>query len=136
MSEYTVDEIMHRDPVCARAGELLVDVVELLTRHKTTGVPVIDNNHKVVGFVSEQDCIHSLLETSYFCEGNPKVDDVMNRSPLTVAPKDSVIDLARTMGRDKPKIYPVVEGGKLVGVVSRNDILNVLRKTAISCSSG
>ena len=134
MPEYIIAEIMHHEPVCASSGQLLIDVVEMLARGKTTGIPVVDGQRRVIGFVSEQDCIHSLLATSYFCEGNPTVDDVMSREPLTVTPRDSVVDLARTMGRDKPKVYPVVEEGRLVGVVSRSDVLQVLRTEAMHCS--
>jgi len=133
-NKHTIEEIMQHDPVYARTGQLLIDVVEILTKHKTTGMPVIDDNRKVVGFISEQDCIHSMLETSYFCEGNPSVDEVMSSTPLTVSPKDSVVDLARTMGRDKPKVYPVVEDGKLVGLVTRNDVLKALRVEVMQCS--
>lgn len=134
MGEYTVEEVMHEDPIHARIGQLLIEVVELFTKHQVIGIPVIDEQHHVVGFISEQDCIHSLLATSYFCEGNPLVEDVMSRAPLCVGPRDSVIDLARTMGRDKPKVYPVVEDGKLVGLITRNDVLGALRQEALRCS--
>lgn len=135
MSSYTVREIMQPNPVPIRSGQALVDVVGVLVKGKTTGLPVVDESGRVIGFVSEQDCIHSLLESSYFCEGNPVVDDVMHREPLTVKPSDSVLDLARSMGRDKPKVYPVVDEGKLVGLVTRNDVLKALREEAIKCSS-
>ena len=132
MLSYTVEEIMQA-PRSIRSGQALVDVVGVLTEEKTTGLPVVDAGGTVVGFVSEQDCIHSLLESSYFCEGNPVVDDVMHREPLAVKTSDSVLDLARSMGRDKPKVYPVVKEGKLVGIVTRNDVLKALREEAIKC---
>ncbi len=135
MSAITVEEIMQVPPPSIASGQPLVDVVGVLVEGKTTGLPVVDGDGKVVGFVSEQDCIHSLLESSYFCEGNPVVDDVMHAEPLTVKPSDSVLDLARSMGRDKPKVYPVVESGTLVGLVTRNDVLNALRREAIRCGS-
>ncbi len=134
MADYTIEEIMHREPLYARLGEPLTDVVETLTQSHVMGIPVIDDGHRVVGFISEQDCIHSLLATSYFCEGNPAVDEFMSREPLTLSPQDSVVDLARTMGRDKPKVYPVVSEGKLVGLVTRNDVLVALLQEARQCS--
>ena len=136
MSSFTVKEIMQAPAPSITSGQPLVDVVGVLVDGKTTGLPVVDKDGKVVGFVSEQDCIHSLLESSYFCEGNPVVDDVMHVEPLTVKPADSVLDLARSMGRDKPKVYPVVENGILVGLVTRNDVLNALRQEAIQCATG
>jgi CBS domain-containing protein len=134
MAQYLIEDIMQPEPVCAHSGQLLIDVVEILTRYKNTGIPVVDDRRRVVGFISEQDCIHSLLATSYFCEGNPRVDEVMSHAPLCVGPRDSVIDLARTMGGNKPKVYPVVEDGVLIGLVTRNDVLKALRKEAMNCS--
>jgi CBS domain-containing protein len=63
------------------------------------------------------------------------VDDVMSRVPLTVKPDDSVVDLARRMGRDKPKVYPVVDSGKLVGLITRGDVLKALRREVLACST-
>ncbi|MAT52820.1 MAG: CBS domain-containing protein [Porticoccaceae bacterium] len=135
MPDYSVREVMQRNPIFGRCGQPVVEVVETMARHKVMGMPVVDKDGHVVGFISEQDCIQSMLATSYFCEGNPVVDDVMSHTPLTVSPGESVVDLARRMGRDKPKVYPVVEEGKLVGLITRSDILNVLRKEVLACST-
>ncbi|KJS06173.1 MAG: hypothetical protein VR73_10415 [Gammaproteobacteria bacterium BRH_c0] len=135
MAEYTVKEVMHTNPLSVHCGEALVDVVEKMAANGVMGMPVVDEQQRVVGFVSEQDCIQSMLATSYFCEGNPVVDDVMSRVPLTVKPDDSVVDLARRMGRDKPKVYPVVDNGKLVGLITRSDVLKALRREVLACST-
>ena len=135
MSSYTVREVMQPASAVIVSGQSLVDVVGVLVDEKTTGLPVVDADRRVIGFVSEQDCIQSLLASSYYCEGNPVVDSVMHGDPLTVKPTDSVLDLAKSMGRDKPKVYPVVEDGRLVGLITRNDILKALREEAIKCSS-
>ncbi len=134
MADYTVREVMHTNPLSVREGDLLVDVVEKLATHGVMGMPVVDDRGAVVGFVSEQDCIQSMLATSYFCEGNPVVADVMSRELLTVRPDDSVVDLARRMGRDKPKVYPVVDAGKLVGLITRADVLKALRREVLACN--
>lgn len=135
MIKTTVKDIMHTHPASARIDQPLIDVVEVLSKHRLMGIPVVDDDKHVVGFISEQDCIHSLLATSYFCEGNPRVGDVMSREPLTLKPADSVVDLARRMGRDKPKVYPVVQEGRLVGLVSRSDVLDALREEARACAA-
>ncbi|MFA5495532.1 MAG: CBS domain-containing protein [Porticoccaceae bacterium] len=135
MADYTVKEVMHTNPLSVHCGEALVDVVEKMAASNVMGMPVVDEKGRVVGFVSEQDCIQSMLATSYFCEGNPVVDDVMTPAPLTVKPDDSVVDLARSMGRDKPKVYPVVDNGQLVGLITRGDVLRTLRKEVLACSS-
>lgn len=135
MIKTTVADIMHTNPVSARIDQPLIDVVEVLSKHRLMGIPVVDDNKQVVGFISEQDCIQSLLATSYFCEGNPRVGDVMSRESLNLRPGDSVVDLARRMGRGKPKVYPVVDEGRLVGLVSRSDVLGALREEARACAT-
>jgi len=82
----------------------------------------------VVGFVSEQDCIHALLVSNYHGEGEPNVDDVMFRDPLTVSPEMSLVDLAQNLGRGKPKVFPVVVDGRLAGIVTRTAILAELAR--------
>ncbi|BES69303.1 CBS domain-containing protein [Marinobacter nanhaiticus D15-8W] len=116
----------HIEPI--RCGAPLTRVVEALLTNHVTGLPVVDDKRHVLGFVSEQDCIHALLVSSYHSEGEPVVDDVMFKSPLTISPEEAIVDLAQRLGRDKPKVYPVVEGGRLVGIVTRTAILAALAK--------
>jgi CBS domain-containing protein len=134
MRSLNVSDVMsnHINPVTC--GTLLTDVVKTLLENHITGLPVVDKQRRVLGFVSEQDCIHSLLVSSYHCEGDPIVDDVMFREPLTVSPDLSVVDLAQNLGAGKPKVYPVVENGKLIGLVTRSDILSELAR--LGCGTG
>ncbi|WP_111493243.1 MULTISPECIES: CBS domain-containing protein [Marinobacter] len=129
MRSLKVSDVMwnHIEPV--RCGTSLSKVVNVLLRNHVSGLPVVDEKRHVLGFVSEQDCIHALLVTSYHHEGEPVVDDVMFADPLTVPPEMAMVDLAQNLGRNKPKIYPVVDGGKLVGIVTRAAILQALAKS-------
>jgi len=126
MRSLKISEVMsnHIEPI--RCGAPLTSVVKALLDNHVTGLPVVDEHRHVLGFVSEQDCIHALLVSNYHSEGEPMVDDVMFRQPLTVSPSMSVIDLAQNLGAGKPKVYPVVEHGKLVGLVTRTAILSQL----------
>ncbi len=117
----------HIEPI--RCGTALPKVVKALLANHVTGLPVVDDNRRVVGFVSEQDCIHALLVTSYHHEGEPTVDDVMVKEPVTISPEMSVVDLAQNLGHGKPKVYPVVENNRLVGIVTRSAILAELARS-------
>lgn len=132
MRSLKVSEVMwnHIEPI--RCGTPVTRVVKSLLDNHVTGLPVVDDQRHVLGFVSEQDCIHSLLVSNYHHEGDPIVDDVMFRQPLTVSPAMSVVDLAQNLGAGKPKVYPVVDHGKLVGIVTRTAILAELAKTGFS----
>lgn len=122
-----VQDIMARHAPFVRTGTDLTEVVEMLLRQRLTGLPVVDDADRVVGFVSEQDCLRSLLVSSYHHEGAPKVDDVMFREPLTVKLEDTVVDMAELMVKQKPKIYPVVDqSGRLQGLLMRAQVLACL----------
>jgi CBS domain-containing protein len=121
----------HIKPI--KCGTFLTDVVKALLENHISGLPVVDDQRRVLGFVSEQDCIHSLLVSGYHCEGDPVVDDVMFREPLTVSPDLALVDLAQNLGAGKPKVYPVVEDGKLIGIVTRSAILQELAR--IGCGT-
>lgn len=117
----------HIEPI--RCGEPLTRVVKALLRNHVTGLPVVDEHRKVIGFISEQDCIHALLVSNYHCEGDPIVDDVMFREPVTISPEMAMVDLAQNLGAGKPKVYPVVDHGRLVGIVTRSAILAELARS-------
>lgn len=124
----------HIEPV--RLGTPLPVVVKHLLQNHVTGLPVVDDHRRVVGFVSEQDCIHALLVSSYHSEGEPSVDDVMMREPVMISPEMSVVDLAQALGRGKPKVYPVQEHGRLLGIVTRTSILAELARVGAGIDVG
>jgi len=69
MDRMLVGSIMSRRSPMIQLGMTVGDVVEVLLRHRFLGLPVVDGNKVVVGFVSEQDCLKSLLVSSYHDEG-------------------------------------------------------------------
>jgi len=128
MAALRVADVMsnHIEPV--RCGTPLADVVRALLENHISGLPVVDADRRLLGFVSEQDCIHALLVSNYHCEGSPVVDDVMFREPLAISPGTAIVDLAQELGSGKPKVYPVVEHGKLIGIVTRSAVLAELAR--------
>ncbi|MGJ8686214.1 MAG: CBS domain-containing protein [Spongiibacteraceae bacterium] len=133
MSTLLAGELMQKPALSVTCDMSLGDAVETLFKHRVTGLPVTNANHEVVGFLSEQDCIHAMLVSSYHCEGLPSVKDVMRSEVLSVTPDVSIVDIAQNMGRDKPKVYPVVDDGVLVGVITRSIVLRALWENRSSC---
>lgn len=99
---------------------------ELLT-HNLPGAPVINERLEVIGFASEHDLLCKVLSSSYHASSGANVEDIMRSDVLSVSPDDSIIELAQTMARiDKPKVFPVVEGNRLVGTITRGLLLKAL----------
>ncbi len=122
-----ISDYMDRQPAVIRCNTPLTEVVKILIDKGITGAPVVNSKKEVLGFVSEKDCIKSLLSSSYYAEGATTVNDVMRKIALTMKPDDSIIDLAHSMEDQKPKVYPVVEDGRLVGVITRAHVLKALQ---------
>ena len=129
MRSIQVRDVMQHQVPAIHPHMPLATAVTTLLEHGFTGLPVVDDQRHIIGFISEQDCIHALLVSSYHGEGDPEVGDVMFDKPLVVSPADNMVDLAQNLGRGKPKVYPVAEAGRLVGIITRSQILSVLAKT-------
>lgn len=127
MHSLKVSDYMNHRPVTFNTGMTVVEAVERLLQSHQTGGPVVDVNRHLVGFLSEQDCLNKMLESSYYQEQVAMVDDIMYKDALSFKPYTSVIEVAQQMLGQKPKIYPVVDDdGFVVGSISRTEILRAI----------
>jgi predicted transcriptional regulator len=124
----SVGNYMNPRPTKLSAGSALGKVTKILADNKISGGPVVSKANRVIGFVSEQDCLKQLLLGSYHCDQPATVEDIMRSDVVSVKRGDSIIDLAEQMGDHKPKIYPVTDNGSLVGVVTRQHVLAALEE--------
>jgi CBS domain-containing protein len=104
------------------------EAIEKMINHQLIGAPVVDEQMRVIGFISEQDCLAHLISDSYYREQNTRVKEVMQNDVLFASPEMSVLDLSQLMCENKPKKYPVCENGKLIGIINRTHILQALLK--------
>ena len=126
MHSILVKDYMQRESHAISVTANTAEVVERLLKSGLSGLPVIDEKESVVGFISEQDCIKEMLNDAFFCEEPASVHKLMTREVLTVSPSTSIVELAQTMMHQKPKNYPVVSDGKLVGIITRRHVLQAL----------
>ncbi|WP_241974288.1 CBS domain-containing protein [Aliidiomarina minuta] len=122
-----VGDYMSRHPAVLTATMPIEEAVDKLLKADLTGGPVVDLNKKVVGFLSEQDCLAMMLEGTYHKEQSATVADCMSAEVVTVNADTAILDLAQQFGSNRPKVYPVVDyQGKLVGVISRTHVLKAI----------
>lgn len=139
-------DIMTKEVISVHVNTPLLDVAKALAEHNFDGVPVVDDNNKLIGIVTEYDLINKtsavhlptlqiiLRNLPQFKEDEVhfqqeilslKVSDIMNKEPLTLGPDtpyDEVIKLFREHHRVNP--IPVVDSdNKILGVISRFDVL-------------
>ena len=127
MESLSVGDYMNKSPVTFTTNMPVVEAVERLLRVQQTGGPVLDENNRVIGFLSEQDCLAQMLASSYYNEQISLVKDIMRTEVLSIKPYTSVLELAQQMLLAKPKFYPVVDDdGYLLGSINRNAVLNAI----------
>jgi CBS domain-containing protein len=151
MADPRVADIMERNLVTASPDDDVQTLIRLLREQELPGVPVTAPDGRLVGIVTESDLIlrgedralhlpHYLelfggvvfLEPLQHLEDKlrkafaTKVKDMMSTDVLTVSPEDSVHKAARLISRSGHNRLPVVEDGRVVGVVTRVDVLQAL----------
>ena len=136
-----VRDVMSTGVLTAKKTDSVRSIVtKMLSRH-CGAIPVVEDDGKLIGLVAVRDVmiplypkygdyVHDNVHSRDFVEmeeGFPsvlkkKVEEVMSLNPLTVSPDDPILEAASYMGLKNFRRIPVVEGGKLVGMVSIGDI--------------
>lgn len=105
--------------------QVLIAIKQLLA-HKITSAPVLSNTGEFMGMFSEKDCMKVVLETSYNQGMSGIVSDYMSEDVTSVKAEDSIIDVAEKFQGHSVRSYPVFANNKLIGIVSRTDVLKAL----------
>lgn len=128
-----VQQVMYPVNIPLRGEMPLVEAIGHILDSGYLGLPVVDAQLNVIGFLSEFDCLPYLISDTYHCESHEIVSDIMRKDPLVVSLGTSIIDLAQKMGLEKPKVYAVVEGKRLAGIVTRSMLMRELNDSLKHC---
>jgi CBS domain-containing protein len=139
-------DVMVTDVITAKVGNSVYDVAELLLTNRISAVPIVDDAGKLLGMVSEGDLLRrgeadtgherswwlkllmgrELLAAEYLKEHSPRVGDVMTREVISAKPDTPVADIATLLECHRIKRVPIVQDGKIVGIVSRANLIQAL----------
>lgn len=101
----------------------VVEAMDAFLKHSISGAPVVDEAGKLIGLLSEVDLMQVIVQDSYYDESIGIVEDYM-RSPVdTVEPQLDIYAMAEKFLKEHRRRYPVVSKGKLLGQISRRDVL-------------
>ncbi|SFG91167.1 CBS domain-containing protein [Neptunomonas qingdaonensis] len=128
-----IEDVMLNNPPLLFCEQGLSVAVDMILNSGYIGLPVVDAEKHLIGFLSEQDCIKVLVSDSYHCDSHTLVKDIMRENPLWVSPHLSVLEFAQSLGKGKPKIFPVVEDNHVVGLVTRAQVMKSLSQSLQSC---
>ena len=123
--QITVSDYMSRKLVTFTPSQNVMEVIQTLVKHKISGGPVVNDQNELVGIISEGDCIKQISDSRYH---NLPMDDAtvekhMVRDVETIDGNMNIFDAANQFLSAKRRRFPIVEEGKLVGLISQKDIL-------------
>jgi CBS domain-containing protein len=126
LSAYTVSDYMTTKLVTFKPDTDMMSAIGTLVKRGHSGAPVCDDNGYLVGMLSEKDCLKVAVVANYEGVSPGVVRDFMSASVASLSPEMTLLDAA-TRFLDAPyKRFPVVESGRLVGQISRSDILRAI----------
>ncbi len=144
--------IMTRGVVTARPTDTVAHVARMLSEHGISAVPVCDDSGALLGMVSEGDLMRPFVDTNvkrrawwltlladgtdlapefvdYVRLDRHQIGDLMTRPVITAAETAPITELAEQMVRNRIKRLPIVRDGKLVGIVSRADVIRAIAQS-------
>lgn len=126
VSKMRVRDYMARQLVSFAPDMEVLDAVHILVTKRITGAPVVDHHGNMVGILSDIDCIKVALSAAYHREWGGQVSEYMTPNPITVDADASIIDVAALILDKGLRRLPVMERNRLVGQISRHDILRAM----------
>jgi CBS domain-containing protein len=121
-------DYMLKHPVTVHVEANMGEGIRLIIDNKISGLCVVDDDQRLVGILSELDCLRAMLSASYNEGGIGMVRDYMASDNLVVAnPHEDISDVAQDMLRKNKRRRPVVEDGKLVGQITCRQLLSAVR---------
>lgn len=125
-----VKDYMSKTLVTFKPEMSVLDAVHKLVEHRIAGAPVVDDAGNLIGMLSELDCLKVVLQAGYHGDYGGPVRDFMTGHVETVNAEMSIIDLAQRFLDSRYRRFPVTDKNRLVGQISRRDVLRALQVLA------
>lgn len=147
----TARDIMTKDVITVKKDTKVSELAEIFTMNGISGTPVVDDSLKVIGVVTESDLVEqskslhlptvfTILDSVIFLESakhfenelkrmtGAKVEDIYTENPITVSPDAPVREIATIMAEKRVYTIPVIDRGKLVGIIGKADVVRASAK--------
>ena len=121
-----IQDYMKKDFVTLDPEMDVLRAAQLLLKSNITGAPVLDEHGRLVGILTERDFMQVALQGFYHGEPGGQVKKHMSCDPKYVSPDKSILTVAEMFIQGRFQRYPVVDNGRLVGVIARQDVMRAL----------
>ena len=132
LSSVRVRDYMTSAMITLKPDTDIVEAAQTLLEYRLSGAPVVDDHNRLIGYLSEKDCLHTVLSAVYNQDYGDLVSDRMSKELKTAHPSDNITDLAERFLKDGVRMYPVIEKDVLVGMISRQSVLNAFCRISMT----
>lgn len=127
-----VGQIMTREIDCLNEDSALKQAVQLILGKKYNALPIINNQNELTGLLSTPDLFEFLLSNEELTGVSKPVKTIMTKTLITLPPNAPLIQASELMEEKRIRSIPILENGKLIGIVTRTDVLRALPAFAVS----
>ena len=120
MKTTKASDIMTDKVITVKKDLVVTEAIALLLRWHISALPVVDDEGKMIGIISEIDLVNLAFDGN---AADTTVEDVMITNIIYFGPHTELADLVRTFSKKHLRRVPIIDKGKVVGIVSRRDIL-------------
>ncbi|MCU0665622.1 MAG: CBS domain-containing protein [Candidatus Omnitrophica bacterium] len=121
---FKIEDIMSRSIVTVKKDTNIYDAMNMMLEHKISGLPVVDDNMRLEGIISEKDILKILVDGQV--TDTQKVADYMRSEVVSFCPQDSVVQVCEFLIQNPFRRVPILKDGILVGIVARRDIISLI----------
>ncbi|MFC2047494.1 HPP family protein [Chloroflexota bacterium] len=121
----TAKDIMTDTVIVAKADMIVTDVIKLLLRWHISGLPVVDDEGNLMGIITEHDILNFAISGD---AADTLVSEVMTMNVEKYSSDTLVVEVINYFAAHRTRRVPVVENGKVIGIISRRDILREMNR--------
>ncbi len=128
-----VQDFMNTNLITFKPETELFEAIKVFSQHSVSGAPVVNDRGEMVGLLSESDCLKGILSYTYHEEEHGGlVADFMTTEVETINVDADIITISDRFIKERRRRFPVLKGGKLVGQISRKDVLRAVTEFVIN----
>lgn len=124
----TASEIMTRRLVTLSPEMDVFDAIDLIAKKKISGAPVVDSKRTLLGMFTEKSCLEVLIDAAYDGLPTNQVGAFMDEPADTIEEDTEILGMAQIFLNKRTRRLPVLKDGKLVGQVSRRDVIGAANR--------
>ncbi|OED44879.1 hypothetical protein ACH42_06485 [Endozoicomonas sp. (ex Bugula neritina AB1)] len=126
MRSIKVKDCMTAQVITISPDITVVEAIDVLLRQDITAIPVVDGDSRILGILSESDCLQGTLIESYYSQGGGLVKDYMTKEVKTASPDDDIISVYQFFMTQNAFRVPVLKDDKVVGMLSPKDLMSAV----------